>query len=366
MLTLTQAVGFAHRLSPPVVHRDLKPQNILLQKADGKLQLKVADFGIGGIAAAKEIEGRPASDTAQAASGLTQSAGTCTPLYASPQKRRFGPPDPRDDVYALGVIWFQMLLGDVTKEPPRGGGWKRKFVERGVSRAEVELLERCLEDDHAERPADAQVLADELAAVLRGGAAPAGRADDAPAPPPAPKEDWYYAKDGAQAGPVDFAGLKKLAAEGVVTAGHAVWTARLGDWKEAKHVEGLLPARPATPPPPPSPPGGTSAKLLIRVPADTTKAGGVAGAVKAYAGLLKSMKNGGGGGDFVVKVHANGRYVAEGSIKDGFEVRTNVPVGKASLDFELWKGSAQSDRKTFNLDCDAAGDYDCGSTSCAA
>lgn len=57
MTQLAGIVGFAHRLDPPVVHGDLKPANILLQRgANGSIQLKVADFGIGGIAASQDLE----------------------------------------------------------------------------------------------------------------------------------------------------------------------------------------------------------------------------------------------------------------------------------------------------------------------
>ncbi len=82
---LAEIVGFAHRLSPPIVHRDLKTANILVsQLADGTLQLKVADFGIGGIAASqtlKDAQPRPTSYV------TTMAKGTCTPLYASPQQQ---------------------------------------------------------------------------------------------------------------------------------------------------------------------------------------------------------------------------------------------------------------------------------------
>jgi hypothetical protein len=158
MSALAESVGFAHRLHPPIVHRDLKPANILTTRVEDKVVLKVADFGIGGIASEKAVK-----DWAVTSSGGTTFAtGSCTPLYASPQQRKFGPPDPRDDVYALGVIWYQMLVGDLTAEPPRGGAWKKKILDRGASAEMVGLLERCIEDDRDERPADARLLAEEL------------------------------------------------------------------------------------------------------------------------------------------------------------------------------------------------------------
>jgi hypothetical protein len=166
---LAQAVGFAHRIQPPVVHRDLKPTNVLTTRVEKRVVLKVLDFGIGSIAA--DQNKRMAAETA-GQSPLTESAGTCTPLYASPQQRRGAGPDPRDDVYALGVIWYQMLIGDVTKEPPRGGSWKKRLLDQGTTPKMLALLERCLEDDPADRPADAQVLAQELQAILKEAAPP--------------------------------------------------------------------------------------------------------------------------------------------------------------------------------------------------
>src|SRR5437763_16931813 len=113
-------------------------------------------LGIGGLAA--EPETRVAAVTGRQGL-LPTSSGTCTPLYASPQQRRGAGPDPRDDVYALGVIWYQMLVGDVTREPPRGGSWKKRLQERGTTPDMLSLMERCLEDDQADRPAASRVLA---------------------------------------------------------------------------------------------------------------------------------------------------------------------------------------------------------------
>jgi serine/threonine protein kinase len=183
-LTLAQAVGFAHCIAPPIVHRDLKPTNVLTTRVENRVLLKVLDFGIGGIVAEQDKRGA-AETVGQWAQ--TTSAGTCTPLYASPQQRRGAGPDPRDDVYALGVIWYQMLLGDVTKEPPRGGSWKKRLLEQGATPNMLDLLERCLEDDPDDRPADAQVLTQELQAIVKE-AAPPGPESVPPVPvPPIPE-----------------------------------------------------------------------------------------------------------------------------------------------------------------------------------
>ncbi|HEY7426876.1 MAG TPA: bifunctional serine/threonine-protein kinase/formylglycine-generating enzyme family protein [Gemmataceae bacterium] len=163
---LADIVAFAHKLDPPIVHRDLKPANILLQpSSDGTMRARVADFGIGGIAARQARE--------QATGGLTRGAflatalrGACTPLYASPQQQRGEVPDPRDDVYSLGVIWYQMLTGDLLTGA--SADWRDEIEDKGVPEDVRRLLGACLASKAEKRPANADVLAEELAR-LRGG-----------------------------------------------------------------------------------------------------------------------------------------------------------------------------------------------------
>src|SRR5205085_8452803 len=122
---------------------------------------KVADFGIGGGAASQAIQesakGLPA--------GIMMTAvatGTFTPLYASPQQTSGRAADPRDDVYALGIIWYQMLTGDLNAGRPGGARWRQKATERGMKPELVDLLERCFEEDPDDRPRDGAELAERL------------------------------------------------------------------------------------------------------------------------------------------------------------------------------------------------------------
>src|SRR5262249_27296757 len=92
--------------------------------------------------------------------------GSYTPLYASPQQVRGEPPDVRDDVHALGVIWYQLLTGDLGTGRPGGVRWRERLAERGMAPSLPALLARCFEADRAARPADAAVLADRLQEML--------------------------------------------------------------------------------------------------------------------------------------------------------------------------------------------------------
>jgi len=86
MRELADIVAFAHRLNPPIVHRDLKPANILLQPMpNGTPMLRVADFGIGGVAAQQALV-QTHSRSAQGAYLALSLLGSHTPLYASPQQ----------------------------------------------------------------------------------------------------------------------------------------------------------------------------------------------------------------------------------------------------------------------------------------
>jgi formylglycine-generating enzyme required for sulfatase activity len=166
MLNLARIVAFAHQLSPPIVHRDLKPANILVRRGtDGREQLRIADFGIGGVAADHMI-----AQTRHGASPggflVTALRGAHTPLYASPQQMRGGPPDVRDDIHALGVIWYQLATDNLSVGRPSGTRWARKLADLGMTTAAIELLASCVEEDPGDRPADAGVLAERLAALI--------------------------------------------------------------------------------------------------------------------------------------------------------------------------------------------------------
>src|SRR5207247_627305 len=129
---LFEIVAFAHRLIPPVVHRDLKPANILVEyRPDSSWQLRITDFGISGLVA-DQLIARTRGEVSQGLFQLTALRGAHTPLYASPQQMHGAPANPRDDVHALGVIWYQMLVGNLTFGKPSGTRWIQRLTDLGI------------------------------------------------------------------------------------------------------------------------------------------------------------------------------------------------------------------------------------------
>jgi serine/threonine protein kinase/Flp pilus assembly protein TadD len=158
----------AHRLDPPLVHRDLKLSNVLVRGEESYVtNLFVADFGIGGLAAGQAL--RAQASRRMPSSWLLPTAirGAYTPLYASPQQIRGERPDPRDDVHALGVIWYQLLTGDLKllSIPP---DWREVVEERGLGAECVRLLAACIASRAEKRPADAADLAEKLVGCQPG------------------------------------------------------------------------------------------------------------------------------------------------------------------------------------------------------
>jgi formylglycine-generating enzyme required for sulfatase activity/serine/threonine protein kinase len=159
---LASTVAFAHQHG--LVHRDLKPSNVLVQRTEGnKFSLHVADFGIGGLAARQSLQAQWTRHTSRSQAMPTAVRGAYTPLYASPQQVQGERPDFRDDVHALGVIWYQLLTGDLLSIPP---DWRDVVEERGLGEEHVRVLASCLASRVENRLPSASALAERLAALV--------------------------------------------------------------------------------------------------------------------------------------------------------------------------------------------------------
>jgi hypothetical protein len=145
---IAQTLSQLHRLQPPIVHGGLRGANVLLMTdSTSRRRCLLANLGLGdwiGGAAA------PASSRGN--------GGSARPSEHALQVR--------DDVYAIGILWYQLLAGDLSLPRPGGSSWRRRLVARGMPLRLVELLESCFDDDAQSRPIDAGVVAAAITADL--------------------------------------------------------------------------------------------------------------------------------------------------------------------------------------------------------
>src|SRR5207245_1213831 len=176
LVEVVDALAYAH--AHGVVHRDIKPDNVLLS---GRHAL-VMDFGV--AKALSEATGRQQLTTAGIALG--------TPAYMAPEQAAADPHlDHRVDIYAVGALGYELIAG----RPPFTASSTREVLAAHVSQppepvtkwrpacppALAEIIMKCLE----KRPADRWQTADDLRAQLEPLATPSGGTTPTVMPPPA-------------------------------------------------------------------------------------------------------------------------------------------------------------------------------------
>jgi len=157
-----EGIGAAHELG--VVHRDIKPGNLMLvPREDGTVRLKILDFGLAFV------------DSERRLTDMGSAPGTVS--YMSPEQLQGKVPDRRADLYGLGVLLFETLTG----HPPFPGATQVEIAVDVLRRPAVglgellpdlpprfaELVARLLAKDRDERPPSAEAVVDELAAIQR-------------------------------------------------------------------------------------------------------------------------------------------------------------------------------------------------------
>ncbi len=171
---VAETLDYAHRQG--IVHRDIKPSNIILTEDH---QVKLTDFGIA------RIEDMAAGQQTQAGEILG------TPVYMSPEQVVGQQVDGRSDLFSVGVILYEMIVGRrpfggnniaaifqaITHDTPEAPSAKDPFIPQRLS----DLIMKSLAKDPAQRFQTGRQMAEALATVL-----PAG-GQSAVAPPPAPQ-----------------------------------------------------------------------------------------------------------------------------------------------------------------------------------
>ena len=173
-LQVARALGFAHEHG--LVHRDVKPQNVLLN-GDGRA--KVTDFG---IARSLDVHG-----------GLTQTGTVLgTSDYIAPEQARGSRVDAQSDIYSLGAVLYELLTGDVPfpgdnfvavamrhiNEPPPSVRERRPDVSARLDAA----IRRAMAKDPRDRFGSMDELCGELSACLEAGSGMSGAATMVVAP----------------------------------------------------------------------------------------------------------------------------------------------------------------------------------------
>ena len=163
---ISEALAHAHEQG--VIHRDLKPDNVFLARRSRQDVVKVLDFGLARIVG--KGSGDPSAGPAITQAGMVFG----TPEYMAPEQAESGPVDARTDLYALGVILYHMLTGELPFRAPSFLALLSKHVEEAPEPpsarrpdlaipASLEAIAlRCLE----KRPEDRYQSAGEIAEAL--------------------------------------------------------------------------------------------------------------------------------------------------------------------------------------------------------
>jgi serine/threonine-protein kinase len=177
MAQIAAAVQSAHDAG--VVHRDLKPDNIRIASGrDGEDVVKILDFGLAKLSSA---------DGGESLTAMGSVFGT--PLYMSPEQTQGWPVDHRSDVYALGVLAYELACGRPPfvfdsipllfmahqNERPAPPSVHLPIEAGALPSALEDVILQCLEKDPAARPPRAAVLQEVCRQVLAGLQTPPGR-----------------------------------------------------------------------------------------------------------------------------------------------------------------------------------------------
>ncbi len=230
---VSEALAYAHRKG--VLHRDVKPSNVRVSRESGKLQAKLMDFGIARM-----------SESTLTSAGLLMG----TVAYMAPEYVKTGKADPRGDLFAVGVMLYEGLSGQL----PFAGDTTATVLYRlvheepkplppsallGASPALRGVLERALAKEPELRHADG----DALAAALRAAKDPAWVGEVRPPIASGHAPTVAMRRMGTDAAPSSRKGLWAAAAAVVLLAGGGyAWKRHPGARTEPAQMATMAPA----------------------------------------------------------------------------------------------------------------------------
>ncbi len=154
-LQIADAVAAAHALG--VLHKDLKPANVLIEGEPGKARARLTDFGSGRMLDPDRLEQLGITRMGLTVTeNLSADSNSGTPLYLAPEIFAGQTPTVQSDVYALGILLYQLLSGRLRQ--PMAPGWEQSIADPLLR----EDLQRATDGNPALRLASAAELATRL------------------------------------------------------------------------------------------------------------------------------------------------------------------------------------------------------------
>jgi serine/threonine-protein kinase len=161
-LALDLLGALSHANSAGVIHRDIKPENVLIERTAGDVAVKLTDFGI-----AKLLDAQGVTSTGQVLG---------SPAHMAPEQIEGGEVDARADVFGLGVLLYECMVGHLPFEGSNPAQVLRRVLDGRYPEAQTErpsignrwsaILDRTLAHVAAERFADAGAVREAIATEL--------------------------------------------------------------------------------------------------------------------------------------------------------------------------------------------------------
>ena len=154
-LQIADAVAAAHGVS--VLHKDLKPQNILIAPVAAGWQARLTNFGSARLLEPGRLEQLAITQLGMTGThGVGSDVSQGTPMYIAPELFAGGATTQRSDVFALGVILYQLLVGDMQR--PLMPGWQRDIADSLLA----DDIAQATDGDPLRRLASVALLAERL------------------------------------------------------------------------------------------------------------------------------------------------------------------------------------------------------------